>query len=362
MAYSRPIYKREDINLAGRLLAGQVCDFGPRQALTIINNWRSSHAFPLNAFHVTLRQRAQKVDAKALTAQRLKRLPSIGLKLARFPEMRLTQMQDLGGCRAVVRTVAAVDRLVVAYKEATAKNPKARHEFLHAKDYISEPKTDGYRSYHMIYRYRSKSRKHQAYNGLKIEIQIRSSLQHAWATAVEIVSTFTGQALKSNIGDDSWKRFFKLMSTQMALREGRAPVPDTPTDLSELRTELRELVDRLNVADVMAGCGAGLKAIEPKRKGRGKGKKAHTYLMILDSQKRFTRTIGYTPAELMRAQEDYLELEKKNNDKPWIQTVLVSVDSIATLKRAYPNYYLDSIAFTDAVEQALDGSAKTPQL
>jgi len=48
--------------------------------------------------------------------------------------MRLTQMQDLGGCRAVVRTVADVDRLVVSYKKATGKNPKARHEFLHAKD------------------------------------------------------------------------------------------------------------------------------------------------------------------------------------------------------------------------------------
>jgi len=134
MAYPKPIYGREDINIAGHLLAGKECDFDGRHALTIINNWRSSHAFPLNAFHVTLRQRAQKINARALTAQRLERLPSIALKLTRFPDMRLTQMQDLGGCRAVVRTVADVDRLVVSYKKATGKNPKARHEFLHAKD------------------------------------------------------------------------------------------------------------------------------------------------------------------------------------------------------------------------------------
>lgn len=147
MAYSRPLYSREDINMAGRLLAGQPCDFDGRQALTIINNWRSSHAFPLNAFHVTLRQRAQKIDAGCFTAQRLKRLPSIGLKIARFPDMRLTQMQDLGGCRAVVRTIGDVDKLIAAYERATTKNPKARHEFLHAKDYINTPKLDGYRSY-----------------------------------------------------------------------------------------------------------------------------------------------------------------------------------------------------------------------
>lgn len=352
MAYSKPIYRREDINTAGRLLTGEQCDLDSRQALTIINNWRSSHAFPLNAFHVTLRQRAQKVDARALTAQRLKRLPSIASKLARFPDMRLTQMQDLGGCRAVVRTIADVDKLVAAYKRATAKNPKARHEFLHAKDYISEPKADGYRSYHMIYRYRSKSKKHQPYNGLKIEIQIRTKLQHAWATAVEIASTFTGQALKSNIGDESWKRFFKLMAMHMALREGRPPVPDTPTDHNELRTELHDLANRLNVNNVMAGCGTGLKMVEPDISKKRKGE-VHSYLMILDSQQRRTDVVGYSLQELPQAQEDYLQTEEQNKDKPWIQSVLVSVDSIAALRRAYPNFYLDSIEFTHAVDQAI---------
>lgn len=210
----------------------------------------------------------------------------------------------------------------------------------------------------MIYRYKSQSRKHQAYNGLKIEIQVRSKLQHAWATAVEIVSTFTGQALKSNIGDDSWKRFFKLMSTHMAIREGRPPILDTPTDPFELRTELRELVDRLHVSDVMDGCGAGLMATETTRRGKRKKKtkskrKPHSYLMVLDSRLRSTRVITFAPEDLRQAQEEYLELEKENNEKPWIQTVLVSVDSIASLRRAYPNYYLDSVAFSKAVEQAI---------
>jgi ppGpp synthetase/RelA/SpoT-type nucleotidyltranferase len=355
MAYLKPIYSREDVNLAGHLLAGRDCDLDGRQALTIINNWRSSHSFPLNAFHVTLRQRARKVDARALTAQRLKRLPSIALKLTRFPAMRLTQMQDLGGCRAVLKTIADVDKLVAIYKRATAKNPKARHEFLHHKDYISEPKDDGYRSYHMIYRYRSKSRKHQPYNGLKIEIQIRTKLQHAWATAVEIVSTFTGQALKSNIGDDSWKRFFKLMSNDLAFREGRPPVPDTPTDRSELRNELRELADRLHVVDVMTGCGTGLQMMD-KDLSKGRSRRWHTYLMILDSKERSTRTTAYPLEMLPQAQHDYLESEKENNDKPWVQSVLVSVDSVAALRRAYPNFFLDSMAFLGAVEQAIGES------
>jgi hypothetical protein len=40
------------------------------------------------------------------------------------------------------------------------------------------------------------------YNDLKIEMQLRSQYQHAWATAVETVGTFIGQALKSSIGPE----------------------------------------------------------------------------------------------------------------------------------------------------------------
>lgn len=337
------------------MIAGFDGDLDGQQALNIINNWRSSHAFPLNAFHVTLRGRAKKIDPTALTSQRLKRLPSIAAKLMRFPDMKLSQMQDLGGCRAVVRSIAEVDKLVASYNRARAKNPKGRHEFLHTKDYISDPKPDGYRSYHMIYRYRSRARKHQPYNGLKIEIQIRTKLQHAWATAVEIISTFTGQALKSNIGDECWKRFFTLMSNDIAVREGRPLVPGTPVDPKEVVAELRDLVNRLQVKTALTGWGKGVNIAMELPKQGSKHNKFHTYLMVLDSQEKRIRVRGFLPAELLRAQEEYLTSEKDNVDKPWIQSVLVSVETIAALRRAYPNFYLDAVAFSEAVDRAIAG-------
>src|SRR5689334_6285780 len=118
VGYAKPIYRREDVNIAGAMLVGFDGELDGEQALAIINNWRSSHAFPLNAFHVTLRGRAKKIDRAALTSQRLKRLPSIALKLTRFPEMKLSQMQDLGGCRAVVRDITTLDYLIALYKKA----------------------------------------------------------------------------------------------------------------------------------------------------------------------------------------------------------------------------------------------------
>ncbi len=42
---------------------------------------------------------ARKFDRQAVIAQRTKRLVSIGTKLYYNPKMKLTQMQDVGGCR-----------------------------------------------------------------------------------------------------------------------------------------------------------------------------------------------------------------------------------------------------------------------
>jgi hypothetical protein len=56
-------------------------------------------------------------------------------------------------------------------------------------NYIEKPKPDGYRGVHLIIKYRSTAKRE--YKDQNIEVQIRSRLQHAWATAVETCETFT---------------------------------------------------------------------------------------------------------------------------------------------------------------------------
>lgn len=46
-------------------------------ALAVINNWRSSHSFPLNTLQMNLRDTSRKFDREPTIAQRIKRLPSI---------------------------------------------------------------------------------------------------------------------------------------------------------------------------------------------------------------------------------------------------------------------------------------------
>lgn len=259
VAWATPQFTRTQVDAAGDVLVGGAPGPQLENALAIINNWRSSHAYPLHATKMTLKDRSKRVDRAALVAQRLKRLSSIDAKLRRFGEMKLSRMHDIGGCRAVLRNVREVDELVGAYEKSMAKNPK-RAVLVRKYDYVTKPKDDGYRSVHLVYRYRSTSLKHSAYNGLRIEIQIRSKLQHVWATAVETVDIFTGQALKSNVGDEEWKRFFKLMGSAIAVKEKRPVVPGIPAG-DELRAELQALAQGLQIETMLRGWGTAVSVL-----------------------------------------------------------------------------------------------------
>jgi hypothetical protein len=342
--WAEPRYTRAQVDAAGAALVDDtVRGAALEEALAIINNWRSSHSFPLNTFQMGLRGRAKQVDPDSLIAQRIKRLSSIALKLNLFKTMKLSQMQDLGGCRAVVHTVQHVDQVVRLYKESDIK-----HKLDHIDDYIRHPRTSGYRSVHLIYRYHSDRK--TTYNGLKIEVQLRSPLQHAWATAVETVGTFIQQALKSSQGEADWLQFFALMGTAIANRERTAPVPNTPTDKKQLVQELRRYARTLDVEGKLRAYGAALQTLEEPGL-----QKAHYFLLALDPVANSVTVTGYKFGELEEASNQYLATERAMSGKPGADVVLVSVESLASLRRAYPNYFLDTSVFIDAVKRAVSG-------
>ena len=103
MTWIEPECSKKAVSRAGdTLLDESTSENDYSNAINILNNWRSSHAFPLSTVQTLLRSKAIKIDRYALIAQRLKRVPSILSKLRRFNTMRLHRMQDIGGCRAVV--------------------------------------------------------------------------------------------------------------------------------------------------------------------------------------------------------------------------------------------------------------------
>ena len=131
----------------------------------------------------------QDESSQASPRSRLRRAAPQAFALDHFEtgkttRIRLSQMQDIGGCRAVLRTSDNAYDLASDFVIS-----RIRHELVRHKNYIEYPRQSGYRSIHLVYEYNSDRSTH--WQGLKTEIQIRSLLQHQWATAVETVGTFT---------------------------------------------------------------------------------------------------------------------------------------------------------------------------
>lgn len=346
MAFVLPKYSRSLVNRAGDILAGKTpweLD-GHVHAVTVLANWRASHLYPINTFQALLRHKLKTIDKQALVAQRLKRSPSILAKLERFPEMQLSRMQDIGGLRAVVSSMSRVRKIEDEYRHASFK-----HRLVGSKDYINEPKLDGYRSIHLVYKY--KNSRAPAYDGLCIELQIRTKLQHAWATAVETMGTFLGQALKSGQGDADWRQFFEKASAAIAVLERTAPVPGFESlSNKEIFQQVAESEADLRVLQKLQGF-----AIAADRITKESGQGAY-HLVILDSA---SRTVSIRPFALARLEEAniaYAEIEKRGNDGESVEAVLVSAGPVDALRKAFPNYFLDTEAFIEQIERVISAA------
>lgn len=338
MSFTVPSFSRGQVNRAGIVLLDQAAnDQTKADAIALINHWRACHAYPINTFQATLRWRLRKVCSDPLVATRLKRLPSISRKLESNHGMQLARMQDVGGLRAVVDSVVQVRKLQDFYCDGGLV-----HELVGVDDYIANPKASGYRSLHLIYRYKNPSA--QAYNGLSLELQFRTRLQHAWATAVETIGTFLNQALKSSEGPTEWLDYFKVVSSAFALME-KCPVSTQhagwqPATVYKTAVSLGAKLDvkrKLNAFAVAAN------AISSQSAG------GNYHLIVLDAVERTVSVTSFGKQRLEDANAAYAEAERRAAEHPDMQTVLVATSSIEALRRAFPNYFLDTKQFLTAL-------------
>lgn len=352
MEWTKLKYTKNQINKAGKILVAvnnSQSSYG--QAMDVLSNWRSSHSFPLHIFAVRLKHVSKQVDSSALVVRRLKRISSIIKKLRRgqTSTMKMSQMQDVGGCRAVLQSVGDVKNLVEKYKKSRIKHGLAK-----INDYIQSPKRDGYRSVHLVYKYFSD--KNENYNGLLIEIQIRTKLQHYWATAVETVDHFTRQAIKSNEGQKDWMDFFKLVSSAFANMEETPIVPETPINKQELREQIRVLARKLKVVKKMNEWTKIHRVIEDFEKE--KGAKYDFYLLNLDLTTRELSITAYKKSQEELANSEYSKYEERMiKNKEDRDIVLVSAETTRELHRAYPNYFLDTREFVKVLNRYFQENA-----
>tara|TARA_Y100000034_G_scaffold129789_1_gene186928 strand:- start:851 stop:1912 length:1062 start_codon:yes stop_codon:yes gene_type:complete len=333
-------YSRKNVDKAGKIviLKKKLEENSPEEisAFDTFNNWRASHAYPMHIIKKNLNKMSKDIDPNAICVQRLKRAKSIIIKLIRFPKMKLSRIQDIGGCRVVLSNVELARQLTEEYisKNKRHKRIKSREE-----NYINTPKSDGYRSIHLVYGYHSINKVGKIFNGRLVEIQIRSQLQHIWATALETVDIFTHQEMKFGKGNHTWKYFFKLVSSAFAMMEQCPPVPETPTNKKELYSEIKRIARELNVIERMAAWRATVKHL-----GAKKNALFVLRLNISNNQISFT-TFKNNKEGWMKANEEYQEEEKRYRDDKNCDVVLVGADNISDLTYGYRNYFADTDEF-----------------
>lgn len=342
---SVPTESKSQLNKAGKTLTkANVFSQEYERALDLANKWRACHAYPINTFQPTLRNKLKKCDGPVIVAQRLKRMPTIIDKLIRYPQMQLTTMQDIAGIRAILESVSDVKKAVSGYTES---NKKFAHELVEIYDYIKSPRDlDGYRSVHLVFKY--KNNQNPSYNGLRIEIQIRTKLQHTWATAVETMGTFLGQALKSKQGDQEWLDFFCLASTAFSFIEKTPPIPRF-SNLSQ-----KETIKRLANLEAKLGALEKMKNFSTVIDDLGNKKKYTYHLLVLNSIEHSLKVYTYDRDSFEEAIADYSRFETEAAQGSNLEPVLVSAGPMENLKKAYPNLFLDITEFEGILKQLID--------
>ncbi len=331
MKWVEPIYSKEKVKKAGRsFLSAPLKSPEFKKAIPVFTNWRAAHAFPTQILLDLLRKNAIRVDSTALSVQRLKRVKSIAEKLIREKNMSLSRMEDIGGCRAVLTNINHVYDLY-----NTLKKCKTKHTLFRERDYIASPKASGYRGIHLIYKYNGGKAK---FKGIPVEIQLRSKIQHSWATAVEVVGTFTKQALKASTGEQRWLEFFQYASAEFAVLE-ECKV-DKSLEGIDTREELKKYAGLLGVDTKLNAFNVATRHLTRDDKN-----KEGYYILQLDLEGNRISIMKFDKTQLETATNKYDDLEQENAGDSSKDIVLVEAQSLRDLKKAYPNYFSDTAEF-----------------
>jgi len=304
-----------------------------REALLVLKQYRENHIPYLVFFSSLLESKLNRLQIfeQSIVSSRSKRLESIANKLVVKKTMRLAQMDDVVGIRVTLPNINILNQFLYDKCSCEIVNSECVFDDFHTTNYISKPKEDGYRGIHQIFKCKTDRNSY-----VRLELQIRTKIQHEWATVVEILGSLKHVSFKAGQGDKKYLHFLVLSSVLFSIEEGVATVAAyaelTP---AEVCAKLNKLDKELQVIETLRSFNS---IPSPKNNVEAK-----YYLIQLDLNTHETTILPYNDEH--DANEDYVKLEQTYQGSDRFDVVLVSVDDVNKIEEAYPNYFLDSNDF-----------------
>lgn len=323
----QPATKRK-IDQSGKILADNATNDEILYILSedILDNYRKSHLEPLTQITMTIQNSLSGYEGEYYISQRLKRKPQIIRKLRRF-SVRLTQLQDIGGCRVIVSKSENVDDIECIISDASKENFK----IVRRTDYREGGRDDtGYRALHLILEK----------NDRRVEVQVRSNIQHYWSENIERTSVVYGHYLKEGDGDDIVIDYFKYLSDVLHLIErGYRISVDKKAELERRRSEAVNIIkssDKAGIIDTKTNDGFIKALISKSDKNRGS---LSNWIIVFDwNSGQFVTwdSVSRNPDEAMSLYKSY---EEQYPESKKYEVVLIGSSSIETIQKTHSHYF-----------------------
>lgn len=190
---------------------------------------------------------------------------------------------------------------------------------------------------------------------MHLELQIRTQLQHYWATAVEVLGMKGESKIKQGKGENYHKESFKLSSALFSYTENTT-ISSKYKSLSkkDICEKIAELNQKHNILQNLSGLAVSVQNIERRaNEKKANEKKGYYFIVVLNFEKNKLSIAGFNRKNFAEAKKFYDVCEQDSKKNQNTDVVLISLDKFKLLKQAYPNYYLDSGSFIRVIKKEL---------
>lgn len=294
----------------------------------VFEEYRKDHLEPLTRFTLELQEWLQSYKKSYYIAQRLKRRPQILRKLRRL-SVRLTQLQDIGGCRIIVDRNGDVDDIIKYISEKISKSDFA--EIVRETDYRDLGRDDtGYRAYHIILNV----------SGFRIELQIRSKIQHYWSESIERTSVIYGYRLKEKEGSEDVISYFKTFSNILHLIESNHSIDSaSEIELQQRRVAAETTISAQSGKGALSGhVNSDIVKVMSEREKQNAGQ-LNNWILVFDwNDGNFVLwdVVGRNTDEAIRA---YSRYEAQFPEEEKYEVVMIGSSDISTVPQTHSHYF-----------------------